>query len=712
MASGAMGVAVRELRDLFRSGSSVGLTDGQLLARYAASNDGAAFAALVARHGPMVLATCRAVLRHEHDVEDAFQATFLVLARKALSVRAGDALGGWLHRVAYRVAVQANIASRRRRRYESEMPAMAMAIPDRVHPGPELDLRSIVHEEVDRLPEGLRLPVVLCDLEGLTYEQAASRLDWTEPTLRHRLVKARQRLRDRLSRRGVTGAAIGVVLASSEATASVPGSWSAAAVAAATGGASSLAAAALTQIILRGMLMAKLKIAATAVLVVGIASAGVFVMGAGRPDDPKPARNAPAPVQKPQAAVEDKPKAAVSGAMIEVHGRVVDPNGRPVAGAAVQTAYVDREIKHPPETTSGPDGRLFLRLSPWRRNAALHDRGAMFPWVVASAPGFGPGWVSAVREPGAPDELTIRLVADGPPIEGHIVDLEGRPVVGARVKVECIWFSRDGDLATWLTLARDRVVNGPWQGLYQLPATITATTGPDGRFRLTGIGRDRLAELFVSGPEITTAQLYVLNRDGSAIRTAAPQAMMPEQTVTTYHARRFDYSAAPAKPIEGVIRDKDTGRPIAGVKLRGMVFDEKSHVWAPGVETTTDAQGRYRLTGLPKAPAYRLFLEPDEGLPYTRATFRVTAESPALEPVTFDMALKRGIVVRGRVTDKATGQAVSGYVNAYAFNDNPHIRDFPGYPESYKRVFGNLRGLGGGEPSAHDVDHGQMDHCL
>ncbi len=140
----------------------------------------------------MVLSTCRAVLRHEHDVEDAFQATFLVLARKAPAVRAGDALGGWLHRVAYRVAVQANIVARQRRRYETEMPAMAMTIPDTVRPGPDPDLQFIVHEEVNRLPEGLRLPVVLCDLEGLTYEQAASRLDWTEPTLRHRLVKARE----------------------------------------------------------------------------------------------------------------------------------------------------------------------------------------------------------------------------------------------------------------------------------------------------------------------------------------------------------------------------------------------------------------------------------------------------------------------------------------------------------------------------------------
>ena len=102
MASGPMGGTLRHLRDLFHDGTAVGLGDGQLLARYTHTRDEAAFEALVARHGPMVLATCRAVLKHEHDVEDAFQATFLVLARKARSVRAGDALGAWLHRLASR----------------------------------------------------------------------------------------------------------------------------------------------------------------------------------------------------------------------------------------------------------------------------------------------------------------------------------------------------------------------------------------------------------------------------------------------------------------------------------------------------------------------------------------------------------------------------------------------------------------------------------
>ena len=223
MASGTLGSSLKHLRDLFVGGTAVGLSDGELLRRYAASRDESAFAALVARHGPMVAATCRAVLRDHHDAEDAFQATFLVLARKAGSIRAGDALGGWLHRVAYRAAVQRNIEVRRRRRTEVEVPAMEIL--GRTPRPRRISRRwTILHEEIDRLPEAQRLPVVLCDLEGLTYEQAAGRLHCTVPTLYHRLAKGRKRLRDRLVRRGVTAVAVGAALESSQAsaTAAVP----------------------------------------------------------------------------------------------------------------------------------------------------------------------------------------------------------------------------------------------------------------------------------------------------------------------------------------------------------------------------------------------------------------------------------------------------------------------------------------------------------
>jgi RNA polymerase sigma factor (sigma-70 family) len=689
MTIGAMGGTLRHLRDLFQDGTTLGVGDGQLLARYATARDEAAFEALVARHGPMVLATCRAVLRHEHDVEDAFQATFLVLARKARSVRAGDALGGWLHRVAYRAAVHAGAASRRRRRREAE--AAAVTTVESVRRGPEPDIAPIVHEELDRLPDRERLPVVLCDLEGLTYEQAAGQLRWTEPTLRHRLVKGRHRLRDRLTRRGVTAGAVGIVLAGTTtgARAAVPPALARAALMAATGGTASVAAATLSTTLIRSMAMTKLKIAAAGLLAAaGLASIGVVAIGSGRPDPPRAAviPQAAGEMKRPAAAGNNPapaPAPAESG-RLEVRGRVVKPDGKPVAGAAVRTAYLDLETDPAPEATSGPDGRFTMQVPPWRRNSAMGRSDGMFPWVVAWAPGFGPGWVSAVRQPGAPDETTIRLAEDGPPIEGRILDLEGRPVVGARVKLERIWLDREGRLSAWLDRARDGGARGPWQGLDSLPSTIETATGPDGRFRLTGIGRDRLAELLVSGPTITTAQLYVANRDGTPIRTPDPNSMiLSRPSWTTYHTRRFDYAAAPAQPIEGFIRDKDTGQPIAGVKLRGMVFEENSLVTAPGVEATSDALGHYRLGGLPRANAYRLFTEPGRGQPYTKGTFRTPGGSPALEPVAFDIALKRGVLVRGRVTDKATGRPVSGYVNAYTF-DNPHVGEFPGYRDSYE----------------------------
>ena len=259
MASAGFGTAFRHLRALFEGGSALTLEDGQLLARYGSERDEIAFEALVTRHGPMVLTICRAVLRNEHDVEDAFQATFLVLAKKASSIRGSDALGGWLHRVAYRASVQASVEAVRRRRKEAEASAMARSTGSQ----PDPELGAILHEEIDRLPEGQRLPVVLCDLEGLTCEQAARQLRWTVPTLRNRLADGRRRLKARLTRRGLLAPAIGALLASNT-SAAVPEALVRSAVSAATAGTASSGAVLLTHTLLRGMLMTKLKIASIA----------------------------------------------------------------------------------------------------------------------------------------------------------------------------------------------------------------------------------------------------------------------------------------------------------------------------------------------------------------------------------------------------------------------------------------------------------------
>src|SRR4051794_31054014 len=197
---------LRQLGTLFTAGTGGGLTDGQLLERFATlRGDPAeqAFAALVERHGPMVLRVCRSVLADPHDAEDAFQATFMVLVKRARGLWVEDSLGPWLHQVALRTASCVRSAAARRARHERAAALSATA----ARPAPEDGLGRLLHEEIDRLPERFRVPVVLCDLEGRTHEQAARHLGWPVGTVKSRLSRARERLRDRLTRRGLSPSA-------------------------------------------------------------------------------------------------------------------------------------------------------------------------------------------------------------------------------------------------------------------------------------------------------------------------------------------------------------------------------------------------------------------------------------------------------------------------------------------------------------------------
>jgi len=200
---------LKDVQTLFHVGAAGGLTDGQLLERFVAgdaSTSEAAFAALVERHGPMVLRTCRQVVGDPHDALDASQATFLVLTRKAASVRARDSVAGWLHGVARRVALRARRDAARRRAHEHNA---ARDRPQTHAPAADAspeDL-SILHEELARLPARFREPIVLCHLEGLTAEAAAERLGCPRGTVLSRLSRGRKRLLHRLLRRGLAPAA-------------------------------------------------------------------------------------------------------------------------------------------------------------------------------------------------------------------------------------------------------------------------------------------------------------------------------------------------------------------------------------------------------------------------------------------------------------------------------------------------------------------------
>ncbi len=212
MARGRYETVLRNVRTLFEVGTVGGLTDGELLDRFEAGPGEVAelaFAVLVERHGPMVLRACRRILHDEHAAHDAFQATFLVLVRKGGTARRRDTLGPWLHGVACRVAACSRSAAARRHRHEKNAATRA----DRpAIDAPRDESGAAIHEEIDRLPERLRWPIVLCCLEGLTREQAALRLGWRVGTVQSRLARGRERLRERLIHRGLAPA-VGTVAA-------------------------------------------------------------------------------------------------------------------------------------------------------------------------------------------------------------------------------------------------------------------------------------------------------------------------------------------------------------------------------------------------------------------------------------------------------------------------------------------------------------------
>ena len=393
--------------------------------------------------------------------------------------------------------------------------------------------------------------------------------------------------------------------------------------------------------------MNQIKTATTASLaVLALASAGWMAAGAGRPEERRPA---PQPQAEPVA--REEPAAGKPRETVEVKGRVVAPDGRPVAGAAVGAAYLSRDAARWPKTTSGPDGRFTIRL-PQQESVESDGYLARFPWLVASAPGHGIGWIEGALRPGKPDELEVKLTEQGPPIEGRVLDLQGRPVAGAKIEAAQIWFEGNGDLAGWIARARNGAAGNLWQGLESLPldpapaperraraerlVSITRTTGADGWFTLTGIGRDRIAELSVSGLGLATTQVYAFSRPEPEIRTVDRGMMRREPFIV--HAPRFELALPPSKRVEGVARDQDSGTPITGLEIRAAVFVENNLIPRPAIEARTDAEGRYRLDGLPRAPAYRLFISPDKGMPYIGGTLKALADSPGVEPVAFDFA--------------------------------------------------------------------------
>jgi RNA polymerase sigma factor (sigma-70 family) len=676
---------VRRLQGLLAAQCRQDESDENLLHAFLTRRDDSAFTVLVRRHGPMVLHVCRRVLGHQQDAEDAFQATFLVLARNAVALRKKSALASWLHGTAYRTAMKAKQSAGRRRKHEGQAPGRPPA-----DPSGELlwrEVQALLDEEIARLPEIYRSVFVLCCLESLSQAEVARRLGLKEGTASSRLAEARRRLQLRLSRRGVelTALLAATALATPPAQALPMGLLTAT-----TRGARTPSTVALAGNGSPILSFGKAKVAAALLLAVSVLSgAGLWVYhGSATPAvAPSP------PATKEQADRPPPPKhAEKNGPTVEVSGRVLDPDGKPVRGAKLLFLYSSgKAYPHKVWATSAADGRFEFSVPIKEVDNGYSEK----PWegtsVLAAADGYGFA-AAKVGKPGAAG-LTLRLVKDDVPIRGRILDLQGKPIAGVRVRVgDMLGMAKKDDLTDFLTALKASKENhetvnwwtyGTW--LYSPAFDLLfppVTTGPDGRFEVKGIGRERIAYLRIEGPTIATQEVQVMTRAGEKIELPEDRNS-PKGPVVAYHGTGAEILAAPSRPVMGVVRDKDTGKPLAGVRVESKRI---ANVFKDGfLRTTTDKDGRYRLDGLPKGDGNAIaartndYIPPPENemasqLPYLSVVKKV-GNPLGLEPVTVDFALKRGVWVKGRVTDKNTGKPLWASVEYFCFNDNPNAKE-------------------------------------
>jgi RNA polymerase sigma factor (sigma-70 family) len=720
MTSAHAAIVLQHLGRLTGKRSALTPPDAELLERFTAQRDEAAFTALVERHGPMVLNVCRSILRHEHDAEDAFQAAFLVLARKANVIRQPEALAGWLYEVAHNAALRVQAATVRRRDQERRAAPPAVA-------SPSLDmtlrdLQRVLHEELRRLPEKYRLPLVLCYLEDRSHEEAAAELGWSRGTFRGRLERGREQLRRRLVSRGValsgllcatavvpkgTAAAL-LGVGACAARASLPAGLVHAAVrfgslvAAGEPAAGVIPShvAALAAGVTRAMPMSKGLLASAVLLAVGLlAGAGLALHEAlAAKGDSSPAREAalagqgprsPAPRKEPQTP---RGPAKQDEDTVTYAGRVLGPKGEPVAGAKVYYNFIAHEkVPTPVRATTDAEGRFSFTLG--NKDVPLSaDYGRDGPFhigqVVAKAEGFTYAWEFSPKQPG---DLTLELAKDDTPIEGRILDLQGKPFAGLRVSVVSVAAPPKGDLSAFVKAMQSgeslypalfkhlsNMLMNPVAGRDLADFLPSTTTDASGKFRFRGFAAERLVELRLEGQAIETQKLFVLTRARSSgsgripVPRARKEALSgPVDFEVLLFFNGFDHAAPPGQVVAGTVRDEATGKPLAHAIVESYQVAGINVAQNTMYSTTADSDGRYQLIGLPrgKEGKNRIRIRAPKDQPY----LSVVKDVPTTEtfvPATVDAALTPGVWVDITTSDKRTTRPVPGMLSYFILPEN------------------------------------------
>jgi RNA polymerase sigma factor (sigma-70 family) len=642
------GSIIRQIESLFEGDSIAGLTDGQQLERFNTRPGSAgevAFAALVARHGPMVLRVCRQILGDRHHAEDAFQAVFLVLTRKAISIREPDLLSAWLYGVAIRTARKAHARLARLRRNEES---------DSMN-GPSVDSSVLVdstwrsadesaiareqaealHNEIDRLPRSFRLPVVLCYFEDLTMDEVARRLKCPAGTVRSRLARARDKVRRALIRRGVVlpATAMAAALSPGSASASVSSALrdatTRAAVRFAAGQAVSPVAAVLAHEVLKSMLVNKLRVTVLSLLLFGALATGAgywnHSLAAKEEGKSTPAVRQSLAVDKPNHPVPAPGRMTVTGT-------VLDPAGKPMAGVPVE--LIGRP-HHPPVAgkeswspyallgrgATGADGRFRFDATRTSRVGFLQVQ------ALATAHGFGLGWAAPNPDAGQPT-CEIRLRPEQV-IRGKLIDLNGKPADGVELRVR--------SLTRHDTIHGDDYIGGTMtEPVLAWPRNVK--TDDHGFFTLAGIGGDMTMILSIRDPRF-------------AIQTIQIETIDPERM------KDLRYVLLPSTIVEGRALAADTGRPIPHAIV--TVGSSINSPWSgAGSFFTADEQGRFKANVAP-GQYYSIRAYPPEGQPYLIPEHRFEWTKGAVKTV-MDIKLPRGVLISGKVVEDATSRPLSG----------------------------------------------------